>query len=336
MAMELPSMRSRCVTTFLLPLVLVLSAAAQAPTEITSNLPSPRSVPVHGHDSGDPEYGIWTAQPSYRASFHDGFTFYPRPTRSDEPSHHWQWRTQIANHGGVLAHTAWRVQIAHDFMHEVYDVRENGVEQSFVLATRPTEPGFHIRGRIATDLHAEPRAALHAPLTFTDTAGEAVVRYGEAFAIDANGDRIAVPSSYDGTSISLHVPDAWLAQACYPVTIDPLTSRAYVVKAATIFYEQYLDVHITRDSGTGQILVCYAYTFGGGDTDSYAWLCNADFSSPVLSCSPTSARCATRGPAGQPSFAGCSASSCSTSGRPYRAAPRRFRPATRTHRETRL
>jgi hypothetical protein len=107
---------------------------------------------------------------------------------------------------------------------ERYDVLETGVEQSFVLDRRLSGGGdLVITGSLDSD------QTLGRP--FADGAGGLVVplgeghwrlRYGAVTAIDAAGaKRAGVVAIADGR-ITLTVDGAWLANASYPVIVDPL------------------------------------------------------------------------------------------------------------------
>src|SRR5690606_2801707 len=121
--------------------------------------------------------------------------------------------------------SAWRYEYRGAAVTERYDVRREGVEQSFVVHERPAAAGdLVIRGRFLTRLATPERAALHAPLVLRGPAGEALVGYGSAIAFDASGSSTPVTTACTGGTVVLTVPAAWLAGARFPVTVDPLIS----------------------------------------------------------------------------------------------------------------
>ena len=203
---------------------------AQAPD------PAAWRVPIHTHpaDPAGGEYGLWAAGPDYKVSFDDGFTFYPVLGVSQPHNLPLRWRTERIAAGETILvdrdtaataqHTDWRYELRYGEITEAYDVRADGVEQTFVLHSAPADGALVIEGRIETAMRAPRVAPAPQSLSFADTAGRVIVRYGQAMAYDAEGRRAPVCTSCDGGVLHLHVLPEWLADAAYPVTIDPLTS----------------------------------------------------------------------------------------------------------------
>src|SRR5690349_2153541 len=122
----------------------------------------------------------------------------------------------------VPSHTESRFEYRFPGVTEAYDLRGDGVEQTFVIAARPRSPGdLVVEGRIETELSpvAATVPASHAELVYADRQGNPIVKYGKAFAIDALGNRTEVTTSLSGSTVRLCVPGAWLSEAMFPVTI---------------------------------------------------------------------------------------------------------------------
>ena len=184
--------------------------AAQAPAELrpdaaTANLAplaADAFVPLHAHP-GDPAYGIWAGGPDWKARFDEGMSFFPRLGRQAERNLPWRWVTEGVSHGAAHASpdaaapalfSPTRHERRHARFVERYDVRVDGVEQSFVVEAPFGEGDLVVAGRVTTELRAASRDACHAPLEFTDGEGRTVLRYGAAFAIDAAGRVLPIGS----------------------------------------------------------------------------------------------------------------------------------------------
>lgn len=258
-------------------------------------------VPLHSVQSAPGESASgdawWAAGTTDKASFHDGFVFYPALGADYPESLPMRWTTEAITCGGrpvaelapAPAHhrTAWRYEYRYPGVVEAYDLRADGVEQSFVIAARPHGRGdLVVRGRLTTRLSVDvvPSAeATHTALTLRDDQGRAVARYGEAFAIDANGRRAAIDTACDGEHVTLTVPAAWLDAAAFPVTIDPLTSRAQLTTSGLFdpFWGwMYADMACDEESTTSNLMFVVSVPVSANDATVYAVLCNDDFSNP--------------------------------------------------------
>jgi hypothetical protein len=275
---------------FLLALALGAMPVAQDPVPALSA--ADFRVPVHSADAG-----VWTAGPAYKASFHDGFVFYPRLGEAYPHNLPLRWTTTSITAGGLpiampeaTRHEAsdWRYAYVRGGVAEVYDMRPEGIEQSFVIAERPAPGELVIQGQIDTELRCAAVGPAHQALVFHDHAGVAIVRYGEAFAIDAVGRRTEVATAYDGGTVSLTVAGGWLAQATFPVVVDPLTSPVVLVSSFAGSAAS-CDVGHQGESATRDVLFAYDFAFSGSDHDVYAYLCNQDYSNRVLVMSQSSA-----------------------------------------------
>lgn len=232
-------------------------------------------------DGGAPR--LWAAGHRYKVRFHDGVTFDPR-VGAGAAGQQVRWRTVglCGDAGQQLRATphAPRVDAFHyeldvGFATECYDVLAEGLEQSFVLRGRPALAGdLQLVGAIDGTLHAAPRPSAHAPIALLDTDGRQVVRYGAAFAIDAHGTRHALTTSSDGSTIRIDLPGSLLAEASYPLVVDPLLASTVVVSS------DYPDVRIAYTTANVQYPTCLVSTlvWSATETDVVTRLASADLS----------------------------------------------------------
>ncbi len=253
------------------------AAVATAPATPASAVDQAFRTPIHT-SAGD--YGTWASGADHKVSFHDGFAFYPYlgPDYQDNLPLRWARTSLRVGDAPALPataprhrHTDWRYEYDHGGFVEAYDIRPDGVEQSFVLATRPPGKGdIVIRGEIDTPLRATPAAAALQELVFCGPQGEALVRYGKAIAIDGAGRSTPVTSRFDGRAIELVVPRAFLDAAAWPVVIDPLIRRELISYTTTARPVVTTDVGRDATGAAYSVLVSYGREFTGGDSDGYA------------------------------------------------------------------
>jgi hypothetical protein len=246
-------------------------------------------VPVHTA-TADPvggHYGLWASGPDYKASFHDGFAFYPVLGPRYPRNLPLCWRTASVRAGGVevalqldasAEHSDWQVRFRRGAMTEVYDLRAEGVEQSFVFAAPVGAPGdLVIRGAVATELRAERVEEQAVALDFRDAEGAAIVRYGNAAVFDAAGRTAPVLTSWDGSAIELLVPGDWLAGARYPVTVDPLTSAVVVSNWGGTDFGRPSYPDVVRNDESNQLYVTYSRSSSATDHDLHVRVTDDQF-----------------------------------------------------------
>ncbi|MEM7204054.1 MAG: hypothetical protein AAF628_27580 [Planctomycetota bacterium] len=248
------------------------------------------SVPIHtGQGDKGVDYGIWASGPDYKVSFHDGMTFYPVLGAAAPRNLPVRWVTtsvrvgerELAGDAPRSSFTDWRFEYRHDGLTEAYDVRADGVEQTFVLQRRPDGVGdLVIRGRLETELRADRSPAKVGDLVLRDDRGNAVVRYGQALAFDDAGRTRDVTSQFDGEDVELRLSQDFLANATYPLTVDPLLSSALVAPGGN----RVLDVSIGRNDSEDELMVAFIRTVSSGDNDVYVHLMkdNWAFATPVF------------------------------------------------------
>ena len=108
---------------------------------------------------------------------------------------------------------------------EVYDLQSKGIEQSWVFRRNPgfsASSDLQIIMDVKTSLTG--KATPQMGLEFVDGRGTPYVKYSKATIIDANGKILEVAPSWDAESsrIVLNISGGWLAEASYPVVVDPL------------------------------------------------------------------------------------------------------------------
>ncbi len=291
-----PSARLRLCCTVVAGALSVLGLPAQSESATTGPARAIAGfdwrVPIHGAGAEH-----WAAGPGYRVRFARGPHFYPVLAPDAPAETPVQWRTTSVRLGDVdllsagepvdVWHDDWRLEYRSRLVAERYDVRAEGVEQSFVVAQPPRGRGDLVitgqwRSALTPVRDAVPARA-PAALRFVDRSGLEVVRYGRAIAIDAGGRRIDVATVLDGDSIRLVVPAAWLERARWPVTVDPLLSpqvlSSPVALAALV---EHTDVVVSPGPAVHRVLVAFSVRTSAGDRDVYVLLTDRDLANPVL------------------------------------------------------
>ncbi|MBK8975245.1 MAG: hypothetical protein IPM29_04925 [Planctomycetes bacterium] len=154
---------------------------------------------------------------------------------------------------------------------ERYDVRADGVEQSFVLRERPAGRGdLVVRLAIRSELRAEPGSGLGG-LELT-TPGIGGVSIGAVTGIDADGVRAAGSLAYDGRHLELSLPDRFVEHATYPLVLDPLIGG---ITSAGASFDDY-EPDIAYDATNDVYLVVWEFRTSATDYDVWGQRLNGD------------------------------------------------------------
>jgi hypothetical protein len=271
---------------------LALSLAAQDPAELgrladQAAVPFDWRIPIHtGQD--DPEggpYGIWATGADHKVSFHNGFEFVPILGPDAPETLSWRWTTTSVRIGDAELWNPhlvrgerlgdWAYAYRSGAVTERYDLREAGPEQSFVIERRPGGPlgDLVVRGAVDSSLATADREPAHGTLTFRDRDGRDLVDYGAAWAIDAIGRRLDVKTAVVDGAIELRVPAAWLADAAFPVVVDPLVSVSTITSGSFLAPPIGCDIVDDPDS-TGVSWIQYTRAVSSRDTDIFGVLYN--------------------------------------------------------------
>ncbi|MBL9077888.1 MAG: hypothetical protein JNL08_10315 [Planctomycetes bacterium] len=249
------------------------------------------TAPIHtGADDGGQPYGVWAVGDGYKVGFAGGLQFVPYTGRGDGPSPAWRWRTASARVGALELVTAepnlrygdWRAEYDLGAVVEAYDVRADGVEQTFVLREPPRAAGdLVIRGAVESLLSARPVAN---GVEYADANGVPRVHYGAAVAVDARGDRQVMSTTVVDGGIELRLDGGWLATAAFPLVVDPLVAPLTVTTGTPID-----EVAVAHDPLGSKNLWFAEVRYVGADADLLLWRADADGDNPVLVSTDVSA-----------------------------------------------
>lgn len=112
-----------------------------------------------------------------------------------------------------------RCGLDHGSVQEHFDLRPEGVEQSFHFPSLPTRGELVVRIAVTTALAAMPQDG---GVRFGE--GPQAVHYGSATVLDAAGRRLSLPSEWRDGGLQITVPAAFVAAAELPLVVDPLMS----------------------------------------------------------------------------------------------------------------
>ena len=271
------------------PRILVLLASAPllaqvSPPTSLAQVPAVAGgascVPVHSRAvaAGEVSYGTWAAGDAYKVRFDGGMTFYPQLGADYPHNQPFAWRTTSVRVGmqellttgaePVLATRDWRVEYAHGAVVEAYDVLAAGLEQTFVLQARPAAAGdLCIRGVVDTMLTADAVENVAADVVFRDANGDAILVYGRAVAIDADGDRFAMTTTVEGSAITLRLAATDLAVADFPLVVDPLLASGFGGNLGSATAAGDVDAACETISPTYTAAAAYTRHFSATDAD---------------------------------------------------------------------
>lgn len=143
---------------------------------------------------------------------------------------------------------------------EWYRLSPEGIEQLFTFEHPPGAGPLTVTIPVHCDL--EPTEN-NGGLAFHNEFGG--VHYGSATVLDAAGTSLALETRWLGSAIEITVPEAFLANAQWPVTIDPLITTMLV----DAWNEDLLYPDIAYDPTSNTVLIVYEEVTGPGDRDVY-------------------------------------------------------------------
>lgn len=170
---------------------------------------------------------------------------------SESPSLSHADRVVTYDHGGGLT--------------ERYDVRLEGVEQSFVFDEPLSGDGdLVVRLSLETVLTRDSNAQ---GLQFRTADGSTGIAIGDVVGIDAKGRRADGSVRFDGGLLELTLPDAFVDTASYPLVLDPLIG---LIDSFDIIDLIDRNPTVAYESTNGRRVVVWENYFGPGDSDLFA------------------------------------------------------------------
>lgn len=260
-------------------------AIAQRPAPPSMSF-SPQAFPIHAEPGAAGVDDLWAAGGGYKVGFAERARFIPYLGRTAQANVEFVWQTEaVRGVGGELVCVGserrvepWRCTYDRGPLLEVWDVRAEGLAQSFRLAVRPPFAGaLELTGRLLANMRARPAAPAHAPIDLIDPAGRVVASYGAATAIDAAGRSwpLTTSADADGQRIRIQVPATVLEAAAWPLTIDPLLAPIAILGSGP----QAVAAERAFGSLTHPNVVAYTRIASAADGDVFARVFTEDWTS---------------------------------------------------------
>lgn len=159
---------------------------------------------------------------------------------------------------------------------ERYELLPEGVEQSFLLHERPVGAGeLVVRGRLSSELLPDALGVVSDGLGLRHD-GMLAVEWGGVLGIDAEGVRRPGELRFDGTHLELVLPADFVAQARFPLLVDPLIGIGTDVAAGG----DSRDPDVAFDDSSGNYVVVWEERFSALNSDVRAQRVN-DLAQPV-------------------------------------------------------
>ena len=257
---------------------------------------APFVTDIHSLEA-DPEggaYGIWAAGADYKVSFHDGATFVPYLGGNYPHNQPFRWTTTSVTAGGEELLTrsdpiadqasGTRYEYDHGGVVEAYDVLLDGLEQTFVIRNRPATGDLVVRGKVDTALVATRVVDRHTAIQFVDHNGDPILTYGAATAVDAAGRRAPMTTTFADGNFELALDAAWLADASYPVVVDPYIGPTSPLHTWSGAFGSPGEVDVLREDSraTENVWICYTRRVSATDQDLWVMRTDDSLSGPLF------------------------------------------------------
>jgi hypothetical protein len=152
---------------------------------------------------------------------------------------------------------------------ETYEVRPNGLKQSFVFDERPAGGGdLVVAVQVATQLALQAQG--DDAVSFGNEFGG--VRITSVLGIDARGATCAGSMSYEGDQLLLRLPAAFVDHAALPLVLDPMVGAVFTANATG----RNLDPQVAYDAGLGKYLVVWWRRLSASTGDIYGQFVNRE------------------------------------------------------------
>lgn len=267
-------------------LTLAAVATAQVPTSLEN--PHPRAEPVapklgtapisddrssRVHWDTEANGTIWVRGRGYKASFGvDGATYFP--LFGGEQPRHFPIAMSLgsATSGGLpialkpiqgATRDRDRVVIDRGAIDEIYEIGLEGVEQTFVVESKP-QADLKLFVSLATELGCHENEA---GITLSNEFGTVV--YGDAFAREPGDEKHPLASRTVAGGIEIEVPSEYLATAGFPLIVDPLISTFGVAVLSPL---NDFNSSVAYDATHNRYLFAYEEGTAAFDGDVYAKL----------------------------------------------------------------
>lgn len=159
------------------------------------------------------------------------------------------------------------VSYVRGMVEERYTLRKKELEQDFIIRQLPAGKGdLIVTGMVSTNLVPPPSGTIADSLSFSHSGNE-LVRFSKAVAIDAEGESISLAMGYENQKLSIAVPEQWISNARFPVTIDPVISTSFVVDSAASNPGTFRGPAVSSNSTDNCWLVVWSEAFGGSNYD---------------------------------------------------------------------
>ncbi|HXX93072.1 MAG TPA: hypothetical protein VEN81_05530, partial [Planctomycetota bacterium] len=174
---------------------------------------------------------------------------------------------------------------------EKYSLGKEALEQSFVIRELPAEGGdLVVTGKLETNVTPPAEGSLGSRLSFMDQGAE-VLHISDAAAVDAGGRRLPLSLAYAQGRISMTVPREWLAQAAFPVVIDPLIGSALTLRSGTSGFSFEYTVDVAYNTSDNLWLAVWGEFTGANSTYTFfgqlVWSTGALLGSPFQISAPS-------------------------------------------------
>lgn len=213
---------------------------------------------------------LWGIGDRYKTRFTaQGFEFIPQLGPRAPHNFPLEFRLQSVGRGAdqhavelaAPRHEGLQVVYARGGFAERYDVKPEGIEQSFVFDRLPAGSGdLIVRGDLATDLVATPDGHGYR----FELPGVGGLHFGGVTGIDAAGNRVAGRVAIVGGVVELSLPASFVDGAVLPLVLDPLVGSVF--NAFTTDLDDR-DPDVAYDVTNDVFLVVFERIFSATDTD---------------------------------------------------------------------